>query len=119
MNRRTILSFPCPKDFWPQVENWAAESGFTLIRQDGEQRLYRKGHRLLMAPIWVELRREGKQVVLEAWVVADMFLILSALAGKKPEAGIASGGLTAMLPRRRAREAVNILLKRFNLKPIT
>ena len=119
MSRRTIVSFSCPKDFWPQVEKWATETGFTLISQDSEQRLYRKGHRLLMAPIWVELRREGKKVVLEAWVVADMFLILSALAGKKPEAGIASGGLTAMLPRRRAREAVNILLRRFNQSPIT
>jgi len=71
-----------------------------------------------MAPIWVSLRREGKKVILETWVVADMFLILSALAGKKPETGIESGGLTAMLPRRRAREAVNMLLLRFNQKPI-
>jgi hypothetical protein len=119
MKRRTIVSFPYPKDFWSQVENWAAETGFTLTNRKGEQRLYRKGHRLLMAPIWVEFRREGKQVVLEAWVVADMFLILSALAGKKPETGIESGGMTAMLPRRRGREAVNILLRRLNQKPIT
>lgn len=119
MNRRTIVSFPCPKDFWLQVETWAAETGFNLNSRDGEQRLYRKGHRLLMAPIWVALRREGKMVTLEAWVVADMFLFLSALAGKKPEAGIGSGGLTALLPRRRGRQAVNILLRRFNQKPIT
>lgn len=119
MNRRTIVSFPCPKDFWLQVERWAAETGFSLNSRDSEKRIYRKGHRLLMAPTWVEFRREGKKVILEAWVVADMFLILSALAGKKPEAGIGSGGLTAMLPRRRARDAVNILLQRFNQKLIT
>jgi hypothetical protein len=119
MNRRTIISFPCPKDFWPQVEAWAAETGFHLNCRNGEQRTYRKGNRLVMAPIWVALRREEKEVILETWVVADMFLILSALAGKKPETGIESGGVTAMLPRRRAREAVNILLRRFDQKLIT
>lgn len=119
MNRRTTISFPCPKNFWPQVETWATETGFSLHSRYGEQRIYRKGHRLLMAPIWVALRREGKKVTLEAWVVADMFLILSALAGKKPETGIEAGGLTAMLPRRRARKAVNRLLQSFDQKPIS
>lgn len=119
MNRRTTTSFPCPKNFWPQVEAWAEETGYSLDSRDGEQRIYRKGYRLLMAPSWVELRREGKKVTLEAWVVADMFLILSALAGKKPETGIQSGGLTALLPRRRAREAVNRLLQRFDQKLIS
>ncbi|MFO7765355.1 MAG: hypothetical protein R6V33_02865 [Pelovirga sp.] len=102
MNRRTTVTFPCPPNFWKQVDARAADTGFTLNRKDKEQRTYRKGNRLLMAPAWVTLRRDGKQAMLEAWVVADMFLILSALAGKKPETGIKSGGLTAMLPRRRA-----------------
>lgn len=118
MNRRTTINFACPKNFWPQVENWATECGFSLNSRDGERRFYRKGHRLLMAPIWVMLHCDQKTVTLETWVVADRFLILSALAGKKPETGIESGGLTAMVPRRRAREAVNQLLRRFNQKPI-
>lgn len=119
MNKRTTVSFRCPRNFWPQVESWAAQEGFALTEKEDHRRLYRKGNRLLMAPIMVELRQEGKNVTLEAWVAADMFLILSALTGSKPEAAIESGGLTAMLPRRRAREVVNILLRRFNQKPIT
>lgn len=119
MNKRTTISFRCPHNFWPQVESWAEQTGFVLTEKEIDRRLYRKGNRLLMAPTMVELRLEEKNVTLEAWVAADMFLILSTLSGKKPEAGIGSGGLTAMLPRRRAREAVNILLQRFNQKTIT
>ena len=71
-----------------------------------------------MAPIMVELRQEGEIATLEAWVAADMFLILSVLTGSKPEAAIESGGMTAMVPRRRARTAVNVLLRSFKQKPI-
>lgn len=116
---RTVIEFPTPEDLWPQVDVWAAENGFTPERQENERRVYRKGHWLLMAPAMVDIRREGRQVILEAWVKADMFLILSLLAGKKPEAGIESGGLTAAVPRRRAREAVNRLLARFGQKPVS
>lgn len=119
MNKRTIVSFNQPRNFWAQVDSWATQTGFVLTDKKANQRRYRKGNRLLMAPILVDLRQEGKNAVLEAWVAADRFLILSVLAGKKPETGIESGGLTAMVPRRRAREAVNSLLCRFNQKPLT
>ena len=118
MKGRTVIEFACPRDLWPQVEAWAAETGFTLEREEDGRRTYRKGHWLLMAPAMVEIRKESRQVVLEAWVKADLFLILSLLAGKKPEARIESGGLTAAIPRRRAREAVNRLLARFGQKPV-
>ena len=71
-----------------------------------------------MAPAFLEVRREGGRVVLETWVKADMFLILSFLAGQKPETAIESGGLTASVPRRRARESVNQLLARLGQKVI-
>ncbi|MFO7578125.1 MAG: hypothetical protein R6W66_10405 [Pelovirga sp.] len=119
MNKRTSLEFPCPADLWLQVDAWAAETGFVLKQQEDNRRVYRKGHPLLMAPAWVEMRRSGKGVILEAWVSADMFLVLSMLAGKKAETGIESGGLTAALPRRRARTAVNRLLQRFGQKPVS
>lgn len=119
MKKRTTVSFDCPHNLWPQVESWAAQTGFVLKDTGNNRRLYRKGSRLLMAPIMVELRQEGENATLEAWVAADMFLILSVLTGSKPEAAIESGGLTAMLPRRRARTAVNVLLRSFKQKPIT
>ncbi len=119
MKNRTIIEFPCSSDPWPQVEAWAAETGFNLKSQQGERRVYRKGHWLLMAPTCVDVRKEGKKVVLEAWVKADLYLILSLLSGQKAESGIESGGLTAMVPRRRAREVVNRLLARFGRPPVT
>jgi hypothetical protein len=116
--RRSIREFSCSEDLWPTVESWAAQTGFTEREKTADRRLYRKGGGLLMAPAFVEIRREGRRVVLEAWVKADMFLILSFLAGQKPETAIESGGLTASVPRKRAREAVNQLLTRLGQKPI-
>lgn len=118
MKGRTIREFPCPGELWPQVETWAAETGFTLVHQAENRRIYRQGNWLLMAPAWVEIRQDGRQAVLEAWVKVDFFLILSILAGRKPETGIESGGLTAAVPRRRAREAVNRLLVRLGQPPV-
>jgi hypothetical protein len=117
MNRRTIREFPCSEDLWPIVESWAAQTGFIEREKTADRRLYRKRN-LAMAPAFLEIRREGRRVVLEAWVKADMFLILSFLAGQKPEAAIESGGLTAAIPRQRAREAINQLLIRLSQKPI-
>lgn len=119
MKGRTVREFSCPKDLWSQVDAWAEETGYRLVRQEDDIRTYRKGHALLMAAAWVEIRREGRRAVLEAWVNADFYLILSLLSGKKPETGIESGGLTATVPRRRAREAVNRLLVRFGQKSLS
>jgi hypothetical protein len=118
MKGRTLLEFPATTDLWPQVEAWAAKERFTLDHQEENRRVYRKGHWLLMAPAWVEIRQEGQRAILEAWINADLFLILSLLSGKKSESGIESGGITAAVPRRRTREAVNRLLARFGQKPI-
>ncbi len=118
MKGRTVKEFPCPDDLWPQVEAWAAETGFTLDRQEKDRRVYHKGHWLVMAPAFVEIRREEARVILEAWVKADLYLIISLLSGKKSETGIEAGGLTALIPRRRAREAVNRLLARFGQQPV-
>ena len=118
MNSRTVRTLPTPQNLWPQVDIWAAETGFRLDCQETTRRVYRKGLRLLMAPAWVEIRQDGEETILEAWVAADIFLFLSILSGKKPETGIESGGLTAMFPRRRARDSFNRLLIRFNQKPL-
>ena len=118
MKGRTRFEFPCPGNFWSQVDAWATETGFTLHCKEGNRRLYRRGFWLLMAPIWVEIRQDGRQAILEAWVKSDFFLILNILSGSKPETSIKSGGLTAAVPRRRARESVNLLLFRFGQPPV-
>jgi hypothetical protein len=116
--RRTVRDFPYTGDVWPLIESWAAQTGFVELDKSSIRRLYRKGGGLLMAPAFLEIRHEGGRVALEAWVKADFFLILSVLAGQKPETAIESGGLTAALPRKRAREAINELLSRLGQQPI-
>ena len=118
MKGRTVRQFPCPPDLWSQVDAWAEENRLSLDIQEENRRIYSKGHWLLMAPASVEIRREGEVVTLEAWVKADMFLIISLLSGKKPEAAIESGGMTASVPRAQARQSVNRLLARFGQEPI-
>jgi hypothetical protein len=118
MNRRTVRDFSYTKDLWPIVDSWAAQTGFVEREKSPNRRLYRKGGSLVMAPAFLEIRREGRKVSLEAWVKADALLILSFLAGQKPEMAIESGALTAAFPRKRAREAVNQLLTRLGQKLI-
>lgn len=118
MKGRTVREFIYNADLWPLVDAWAAETGFRLRQSDDSRRLYRKGCWPLMAPAFLEVRHENGRVALETWVKADFFLVLSILTGKGPETGIESGGLTASVPRKRTREAVNQLLKKLNQKPI-
>lgn len=118
MQGRTRREFTCPEDLWLQVAVWAAETGFTLHAQEDSRRVYRKGHWLLMPTAWVEIHQQGRQVSLAAWIKADLYLVLNLMTGRKAEAGIESGGLTAALPRRRARAAVNRLLARLGQQPL-
>jgi len=115
---RTVRKFNYNSDLWPLVDAWAAETGFRLQLSNDSRRLYRKGRWPLMAPAFLEVRHEKGRVTLETWVKADFFLVLSILTGKGPETGVESGGLTASVPRKRTREAVNKLLKKLNQKPI-
>ena len=101
------------------VEAWAAETGFTLVEEERGRRVYRKGHGWLMASAMVEILQRGEKIALSAWVNADYYLFISLLRGEKPESEIESGGLTAAIPRRRAREAVNQLLAKLGQAPIT
>jgi hypothetical protein len=119
MKGRTVREFIYKAELWPLVDAWAAETGFNLLRDEGFRRLYRKGRWPLMAPAFLEICYEQDRVTLETWVKADFFLVLSLLTGKGPETGIDSGGLTASVPRKRAREAVNRLLKKLNQKLIS
>ncbi len=119
MKGRTVREFIYNAELWPLVDIWAAETGFRLLQDEASRRLYQKGRWPLMAPAFLEIRHEKGKVTLEAWVKADFFLVLSLLTGRGPETGIESGGLTATVPRQRAREAVNKLLLKLNQKLIT
>jgi hypothetical protein len=119
MEKRTVREFNYQGQLWPLVEKWAVETGFILAEEEKNRRLYQKGQGWLMAPAMLEIRQSAGKIVLSAWIKADYYLVLSLLRGEKPESGIESGGLTAAIPRRRAREAVNQLLAKLGQAPVT
>jgi len=119
MKGRTTREFACSSDPWPIVEAWAAENGYQLKKEEGPTRLYHKGNWQLMAPACLQFTWSENRAKLEAWVKADIYLLISLLTGKKPEARLDSGGLIATVPRRLAREAVNKLLSRLGQESIT
>ncbi|WP_020675903.1 hypothetical protein [Geopsychrobacter electrodiphilus] len=119
MKSRTIREFTYKDDLWSIVDSWARRSGFTMDLLEDSRRVYHKGNRLVMAPVCLEIRHDGSNVTLETWIKADMYLIMALMTGKPPEAGIQSGGLTAWIPRKRARKVVNPLLISLGQSPIT
>jgi len=119
MTGRTTREFRYPTEIWPVIESWATQNGYALKKENGVTRLYQKSNWQLMAPACLQVTQQGDLVKLEAWVKADLFLLLSLLTGKQPEARLDSGGLVATLPRRIARGAVNILLSTLGQKPIS
>jgi len=119
MKGRTTREFIYKTDLWPILDKWAAETGYVLETEEKSRRVYRRGNRLLMAPTFLEIRKERNKAILEAWVSADFYLFMTLLSGKKPESRIDSGGLTAAVPRKQARDAVNRLLVQLKQPLIT
>ena len=108
--KRTILDFPFTGDLWVIVEGWASENGYRRKEGDASRRLYQKGTGFLVAPMMLDVRKEGDQSHLEAWARFNIFARLSSFFILPDEMGIESGGFRAVVPRNIARGAVNKLL---------
>ena len=102
---RTELDFETGTDIWLTVESWAKETGYREKAKGDTWRRYQKGLGMPFIPKMVEIRQEGKKVQLQAWV------------GSVVGMGVGSG-LWAMLPRKQARNDVNILLQRLGQPPL-
>ncbi|HXE75298.1 MAG TPA: hypothetical protein VNN18_06660 [Candidatus Xenobia bacterium] len=107
---RTVLDFPYSGDLWAIVEKWANENGYRRKEGDDTRRLYQKGTGFLVAPMMLELQRQGDQTHLEAWIRCNIFTRLMSFFILPAEMGIESGGFRAVVPRNMARGAVNKLL---------
>jgi hypothetical protein len=118
MDQRTRLTFEQGGSIWPQVEQWARGNGFNLKSSSAAERLYQKGHGLMVAPMMLSIGQTDGKVVLEAWVRCNAFTRLMSLFILPSEIGIQSGGFKAVLPRSIARNAVNILLQQLGQPPI-
>lgn len=110
MANRTALDFPFTGDLWGTIEPWAKENGYNQKEGDAARRLYQKGIGFLVAPMMLEVRQNGGQVRLEAWIRCNLFVRIMSLFMLPAEMGIESGGFRAVVPRSMARSAVNKLL---------
>jgi hypothetical protein len=119
MTKRTVGAFAWDGDFWAVVETWAQKNGFRLKRSDGAERTYQKGTGFLVAPMMFKAKRDARNVEIEAWVRANLFVRIMALFILPREMGVESGGFRGVLPRKIARNAVNELLSGLGRPPIS
>jgi len=119
LSTRAIREFSYQSDLWPVVDRWAAENGFVLLQQEPSRRLYRRGRLLLLGPTMVEIAENQGTITLQAWIKAELFMLMEQLMAKTPEVTIESGGLTAWVPRIKARKVVNRLLAMLGQNPIS
>jgi hypothetical protein len=115
---RTIRTFPTPEHFWPIVEAWAADKGFSCKSKQGTTRLYQKGIGLLVAPMLLQVTERGGTVTLEAWVYSGWLVRLLSLFMMPKEIGVETGGFKGLIPRKIARAAINELLPKLGQPPL-
>ena len=115
---RTKISFQRQGDLWSVVDHWALEHNYKL-RESGEtEKLYQKGKGFWVAPMMLKINYNGKDVQLEAWARANLFVRAMALFIIPSEMKINSGGVRMALPRKMARKAVNDLLSQLDQEAI-
>ena len=112
MNKRTIVDFDFADDAWTTLDRWAEENSYRKKEADESRRLYQKGVGFLVAPMMLEIAKDGKRVHLEAWVRANLFVRMLAFFLIPAEMGIESGGFRMAVPRKMARKAINKLLEK-------
>ena len=110
---RTVRKFLSIENIWPKVDAWAARAGYRLIEQDQVSRLYQRGASLGVAPQKVKLTAMPGIYTLEAWVGLTPINKRMAFGLVPDEMVIDKGGSFGYLPRRKARNDVNELLRSF------
>lgn len=121
MSDRTIRTFTYDDDVFEVVDRWAHTEGYGLVEANGTHRLYQKSrgfHQLILPPMKLEVRQNGSEIGLEAWVRSRTLWQLYGLFLSPAEIGLESGGIQMWVPRRVARNAVNQLLKELGQPPI-
>ncbi len=118
-SKRTIVRYPVEGDPWPVITEWALEHRFQPRGpQTPAVKLFQRGMGLLTAPARAQFIHRGSHVEVQAWIHIALFTRIIALFTLPAEVHVRSGGITAALPRRTARKAINELLSRVGAEPI-
>ena len=115
---RTVREFTAGPEAWDILDRWAQDTGYRLIEQDQSSRLYERGTGLLVAQQRLKLSFLGNAYRLEAWVYVNLFNRIFTLMLMPEELVIDSGGFLGVIPRKKAREQVNLLLQALGQPPI-
>jgi hypothetical protein len=115
---RTALDFQTAAEIWQILDTWAQQTGYKLIGQDQASRLYQRGTGFWVAPQMLQVSWAGQGYHLEAWVRVPLFNRIVTFGLMPEELVISSGGFVGSLPRKTARNHVNILLQTLGLPPI-
>jgi hypothetical protein len=117
--KRTLRTFTTTTDPWPVITAWASANGYKRMSGSDGQAVFKKGMGILVAPRMLELRTEGNQLHLQAWVHSGFFVRLMSLFILPSEITVESGGFVAMVPRNIGRKEVNGLLAQLQQPQIT
>lgn len=108
---RTVRDFTTTAPIWEYLANWAQQTGYTPVGQNEVSRLYQRGTGFLMAPQMLQITWTGNAYRLEAWVKGQLLNRIVVLGLMPKEMIIDSGGFMGSLPRKQARQHVNLLLQ--------
>jgi len=108
---RTIRDITTTAPLWEILDSWAQQTGYMPVGHDDVSRLYQRGTGFLMAPQVLQVAWMGNYYRLQAWVRVPLYSRIMVLMLMPAEVIIDSGGFMATLPRKQAREHVNMLLQ--------
>jgi hypothetical protein len=117
-DKRAIREFSANGDVWKVADEWAAQQGYKAVDESADRRVYKKGSGFFTGARAVELRTEGNDVHLEAWVIGNLPARVLSLFILPAEITVESGGAKAVVPRKQGRAEVNELLSKLNQEPI-
>lgn len=115
---RTVREFQSDADVWGVANGRAAQAGYDLVEQDEASRTYKRGKGFWVAPQKLKMTFTGHGYRMEAWVWLPMLNRIVTLFLMPEELRIESGGVSAFIPRNKAREQVNGLLQALGQPPI-
>jgi hypothetical protein len=112
---RTVREFTSGADVWFTLDRWAGQTGYEPVGHDQFSRLYQKGSGFWMAPRMLQMTYTGNAYRLEAWVRLPLLNRIITLGLMPAEMNIDAGGFVGSLPRKQAKEHVNLLLQALGL----
>jgi hypothetical protein len=110
-DKRTVLEFEYEGDLWAVVDDWAKTNGYKQRAAAGDTRVFQRGVGFWVAPQMLHIEKRNGNVHMEAWIRSGLFVRALSLFILPAEIHIRPGGMRAALPRKMARDKVNLLLE--------